>query len=158
MSLLNKFEYEILMVIQEHPGLNPKGISKYCDQPANIIDCRMTSLIRNLYVEIGYGGDMYGKTYKITAEGLQAMADYKAHKRGIFWFLFEDRFWKAATLSISIAALIVSSLAYSKSQATEQYVKIEIIREIQAPIMGSQSQNVSDSRNSFEKNGIQQKK
>lgn len=158
MSLLNKFEYEILMVIQEHPGLNPKGISKYCDQPANIIDCRMTSLIRNLYVEIGYGGDMYGKTYKITAEGLQAMADYKAHKRGIFWFLFEDRFWKAATLSISIAALIISYLAYSKSQATEQYVKIEIIREIQAPIMGSQSQNVSDSRNSFEKNGIQQKK
>ena len=158
MSLLNKFEYEILMVIQEHPGLNPKGISKYCDQPANIIDCRMTSLIRNLYVEIGYGGDMYGKTYKITAEGLQAMADYKAHKRGIFWFLFEDRFWKAATLSILIAALILSFLAYSKSQATEQYVKIEIIREIQAPIMGSQSQNVSDSRNSFEKNGIQQKK
>ena len=158
MSLLNKFEYEILMVIQEHPGLNPKGISKYCDQPANIIDCRMTSLIRNLYVEIGYGGDMYGKTYKITAEGLQAMADYKAHKRGIFWFLFEDRFWKAATLSILIAALILSYLAYSKSQATEQYVKIEIIREIQAPIMGSQSQNVSDSRNSFEKNGIQQKK
>lgn len=158
MSLLNKFEYEILMVIQEHPGLNPKGISKCCDQPANIIDCRMTSLIRNLYVEIGYGGDMYGKTYKITAEGLQAMADYKAHKRGIFWFLFEDRFWKAATLSISIAALIISYLAYSKSQATEQYVKIEIIREIQAPIMGSQSQNVSDSRNSFEKNGIQQKK
>lgn len=158
MSLLNKFEYEILKVIQEHPGLNPESISKYCDQPANIINSRMTSLIRNLYVEIGCGRDMYDETYKITAEGLRAMVDYKAHKRGIFWFLFEDRFWKAATLSISIAALIVSYLAYSKSQATEQYVKIEIIREIQAPIMGSQSQNVSDFRNSFEKNGIQQKK
>ena len=156
--MLNKFEYEILKVIREHPGLNPEGISKYCDQPANIIDSRMTSLIRNLYVEIGCGRDMYDETYRITAEGLQALADYKAHKRGIFWFLFEDRFWKAATLSISIAALIVSYLAYSKSQATEQYVKIEIIRESQAPIIGSQSQNVSDSRNSFEKNGIQQKK
>ena len=158
MSLLNKFEYEILKVIQDHPGLNPEGISKYCDQSADIIDSRMTSIIRNLYVEIDCGRDMYDETYKITAEGLRAMADYKAHKRGIFWFLFEDRFWKAATLSISIAALIVSYLAYSKSQATEQYVKIEIIRDIQPTTIGAQSQNVSDSRNSLEKNGMQQKK
>ena len=142
MTLLNKFEYNILKTIKQHPGLNPDGLAKYCDEPAKIIDCRMVSLI----------------TYTITTEGLQALADYESNQRGIFWFLFEDRFWKFAALSISCASLIISFLAYSKSQSTEQYVKIEISREAQPTIIGAQSQNVSLSKNSFEKNGMQQNK
>ena len=158
MTLLNKFEYNILKTIKQHPGLNPDGLAKYCDESAKIIDCRMVSLIKNLYVEIGCGVDFYDRTYTITTEGLQALADYESNQRGIFWFLFEDRFWKFAALSISCASLIISFLAYSKSQSTEQYVKIEISREAQPTIIGAQSQNVSLSKNSFEKNGMQQNK
>ncbi|MEE0508902.1 MAG: hypothetical protein UDB97_07955 [Phascolarctobacterium succinatutens] len=39
----------------------------------------------------------------------------------------------------------------------EKYIKIETIRDIQATTIGTQSQNVSESRNLLEKNGMQEK-
>lgn len=156
MHRLTKVEYKLLNIIKTNPGINTHYISKLYGEPSDVIYNRMQPIVMALYVQVGF--EHNDENYTLTTEGMQALLDYETSKRSIFWVLFEDRFWKTATLLISIAALIVSYLAYAKSQDTEQYVKIEIIREIHAPTIGSQSQTVSDSKNLLEKNGMQQKK
>ena len=108
MALLNKFEYNILETIRKHPNLNSEEISKRCKEPYQIIENRMSPLKRKLYIEIGYNENLCKETYKISTEGLQALADYKADKNSSFWEKFEDRFWKFAPLVISIISLLKS--------------------------------------------------
>lgn len=155
MHQLTKTEYKLLSIIKNNPGINTCYMSKLCKEPNCVILNRMQPIVMALYVQVGF--EPNAENYTITTEGLQALLDYEINKRSSFWVIFEDRFWKTATLSISVAALIISFLSYYKSQATEQYVKIEIIRDIQATTIGAQSQNVSESRNLLEKNGIQEK-
>lgn len=156
MHKLTKVEYKLLNIIRANPGINTYYISKLYKEPQHVIYNRMQPIVMALYVQVGF--ERNDENYTLTTQGMQALIDYEAEKQGVFWVLFEDRFWKTATLLISIAALIISYLAYSKSQSTEQYVKIEIIKEAKAATIGSQSQNVNDSKNLLEKNGIQLKK
>ncbi|WP_293724185.1 hypothetical protein [Phascolarctobacterium succinatutens] len=156
MHQLTKTEYELLSLVKNNPGINTCYMSRLRNEPNNVILGRMQPIVMALYVQIGF--EPNAENYTLTAEGLQALLDYEINKRSNFWVIFEDRFWKTATLLISVVALIISFLSYYKSQATEQYVKIEIIRDIKATTIGAQSQNVSESRNLLEKNGIQEKK
>ena len=158
MTLLSKFEYNIFKTIQKRPDLSSKEISKYCKESPQIVDNRISPLKRKLYVEIGYSEKLHSETYRITTEGLQALSDYEADESLSFWRKTEDRFWKFTPIVISALALIVSYLAYSKSQDTERYVKIEITKEAIENINGNHSSQVFDSKNSLEKNGMQQKK
>ena len=96
--------------------------------------------------------------FAITVFGRSLLKSYLIHKSDEMWKKWEDRIWKFVPIVISTLALIISFLAYTNTQQTQQYIHIEVTKETIDQINGNQSQNVLDSKNSFEKNGIQQKK
>lgn len=158
---LRKAEYKLLNTIYQQPGVSIERLSKIHGLPYEVVVQTMEPMELAGCVQISYY-DMdncrKGSRYIIEPPGLIALADYKEKKRSSSWVLFEDRFWKAAALMISFAALIISGLSYYHSLKTEEKVRIEINSATSAITIGSQSQNVSDSKNSLEKNGIQEKK
>lgn len=159
---LRKAEYKLLNTIYQQPGVSIERLSKIHGLPYELVVQTMEPMELAGCVQISYY-DMdnccKGLRYTIEPPGLIALADYKEKKRSSSWVLFEDRFWKAAALMISFAALIISglSLYYSINNIDKKTI-IEIKSDNTPITIGSQSQNVSDSRNSLEKNGIQEKK
>lgn len=162
MYSLRKAEYKLLNTIYQQPGVSIERLSKIHGLPYELVVQTMGPMELAGCVQISYY-DMdnccKGLRYTIEPPGLIALADYKEKKRSSSWVLFEDRFWKAAALMISFAALIISglSLYYSINNIDKKTI-IEIKSDNTPITIGSQSQNVSDSRNSLEKNGIQEKK
>lgn len=159
---LKKAEYKLLNTIYQQPGVSIERLSKIHGLPYELVVQTMEPMELAGCVQISYY-DMdnccKGLRYTIEPPGLIALADYKEKKRSSSWVLFEDRFWKAAALMISFAALIISglSLYYSINNIDKKTI-IEIKSDNTPITIGSQSQNVSDSRNSLEKNGMQLKK
>lgn len=159
---LRKAEYKLLNTIYQQPGVSIERLSKIHGLPYELVVQTMEPMELAGCVQISYY-DMdnccKGSRYTIEPPGLIALADYKEKKRSSSWVLFEDRFWKAAALMISFAALIISglSLYYSINNIDKKTI-IEIKSDNTPITIGSQSQNVSDSRNSLEKNGMQLKK
>jgi hypothetical protein len=159
---LRKAEYKLLNTIYQQPGVSIERLSKIHGLPYELVVQTMEPMELAGCVQISYY-DMdnccKGLRYTIEPPGLIALADYKEKKRSSSWVLFEDRFWKAAALMISFAALIISglSLYYSINNIDKKTI-IEIKSDNTPITIGSQSQNVSDSRNSLEKNGMQLKK
>ncbi|MUU07903.1 MAG: hypothetical protein EP149_09630 [Phascolarctobacterium sp.] len=83
----------------------------------------------------------------VTPLGRMALQNQSVQKCTKSKALREFRFWKIVPILISVIALLVAILAYNKSQSTEQYVKIEISKEVIDTISGNHSSNGNSAKN-----------
>lgn len=83
----------------------------------------------------------------LTPLGKMALQNQSIQRQAKLKDLREFRFWKIVPIVISIIALLVAILAYNKSQSTEQYVKIEISKEVIDTISGNHSSNGNSAKN-----------
>lgn len=168
---LDIFDYEILEFAASREKFTAKELAQHFHIEVNIAKKRLHDLtvptecmefingrsmpdLDSSYLTYVDGYD----NFAITVFGRSLLKSYLIHKSDEMWKKWEDRIWKFVPIVISTLALIISFLAYTNTQQVQQYIHIEVTKETIDQINGNQSQNVFDSKNSLEKNGIQQKK
>ena len=168
---LDILDYKILEFAANEETFTAKDISQKFDIELNVAEMRLARLAKiQEYVTVNGRWSTPSlqtrlitlvnntRTFKITTFGRSVLKNYLIHKADENWKKWEDRIWKFIPIVLSTLALIISFMAYANTHNVEKYITIEVKSDTRENINGIQSSSVFDSKNSLEKNGIQQKK